>query len=687
MRLTPTWGVVLMLALAGVDAAYAQTAASAQRPAAFSQTTAPAVSATSVAPVLTSAAPASAAPASIDTAATRAIDPRDLSAYVDGLVDAGMQHDHIAGVTVAVVDREGPLLLRGYGISAQTPERPVSPERSLFRIGSVSKTFTYLLGLKLVDSGRIKLDAPVNDYLPAALKLADDGFKPVLVRHLFTHTAGYEDSAMGHLFTDRDTGLSTLDDYLIHHRPKRVREPGLHAVYSNYSVALLGALIAHVEGVDFDTLVERELLTPMGMTLSTFREPLPDSDPRHAPSQFNGLWSEGFQRSSGGFKRQAFEHVVQIAPAGGASSNAADMARYLRMLINGGQLDGAQILSPGQFARLNGEPLFRNAPGGTGFSYGFFKRRYGQIESLEHGGATSWFHTDFVAVPALGVGIFVSTNTDTARKFAAELPKKILEHFFVQARPVPLPAVVEHFDASRFVGEYFSERSNYTSAEKLLLNTSATIAPVGGGLLLTIDGDDTRWLPEGGLRFREAEGGGHMTFFADGQGKITRFASSAGHNVFARAGFFNGQNTLPMALGSAFCVSILVFVAAWLRRGRRQREHKHRDQPAARLTSAWMLFTAMTWIVFIAVFGFAVLRMLDNTTEAFYRFPGIWFTTALWLSPLAMLMTIVCAWRSVSVWRTREWKFWRKFRHTSVVAIYLFAAWVLWSWNLVGWKL
>ena len=231
----------------------------------------------------------------------RAIDAADLSAYVDGLVDAAMKRDGIAGVTVAVVDREGPLLLRGYGISKLEPRRGVDPEGTLFRIASISKTFTYLLGLQLVDAGKLDLDRPVNDYLPEALKLPDDGYPPVLVRHLFTHSAGYEDSAMGHLFVDRADRVLSTTEYLQRHRPRRVREPGAFAVYSNYSVALLGALVAHVSGTPFDSLVERQLLQPMGMRLTTFREPMPDRDPRDAGAAFEGRWSEGFKRAGGTF--------------------------------------------------------------------------------------------------------------------------------------------------------------------------------------------------------------------------------------------------------------------------------------------------------------------------------------------------------------------------------------------------
>jgi CubicO group peptidase (beta-lactamase class C family) len=635
----------------------------------------------------TKIAPSPSPSSSAPVAAPRAIDAADLSAYVDGLVEAGMHREGIAGVTVAVVDRQGPLLLRGYGIAELDSRRPVTPDRTLFRIASISKTFTYLLGLKLVDSGRLKLDAPVNDYLPDALKLPDDGFKPVLVRHLFTHAAGYEDSAMGHLFTDRSTGVLPLQTYLIEHRPVRVRAPETHAVYSNYSVALLGAVVAHVEGTDFETLAERRLFGPMGMNLTTFREPLPESDPRRVPPRFLGLWSQGFERKGGGFKAQKFEHIAQIAPAGGASSAAADMARYLRMMINGGTLDGVAVLSPSEFSRLQGEPLFRNAPNGPGFSYGFFKRRYGQVDSLEHGGATSWFHSNFVAVPALGVGIFVSTNTNTGRNFAAELPEKILARYFPQARPAGLPAKAEKFDATRFVGDYFSERSNFTTAEKLLLNTPAKIVPGPGGLTLIANGESSLWLPEDGLNFREAEGGGRMSFIVDQRGAIVGFASPFGHNVFDRAGFFDRTDSLLITLGVALAVSLLVLIGIWFGRRRRHRDHKHRDEASAQGTTILLRASALCWVVFIAVFGYALIEMSGDGTEAFYRFPGLWITIALWLSPLVMAMSLICVLRLPAVWRAREWTFWRKLRHSGAIAVYGLACWTLWVWNLVAWKL
>ena len=96
------------------------------------------------------------------------IDPGALKEFVDGVVRGYMKESGIAGVTVAVTDRDGPLLLRGYGIADSRHSRNVDPDSTLFRIGSISKTFTYVAAMQLVAARKLDLDAPVDRYLPAS---------------------------------------------------------------------------------------------------------------------------------------------------------------------------------------------------------------------------------------------------------------------------------------------------------------------------------------------------------------------------------------------------------------------------------------------------------------------------------------------------------------------------------------
>ena len=186
------------------------------------------------------AAPA-AAPAPPAAAATRSspgarlqpgqpIPPAELAAFVDGQVKAAMARDHIAGVTVSVVQNGQVLLKKGYGFASLSPRKPVDPDRTLFRLGSLSKTFTWIGLRKQAEAGRIRLDQPVNLYLPDYLRTPDQGFEqPMRVLDLMDHAAGFEDRILGHLFEEDADYVRPLETFwVLVHTPRPgelVRDP------------------------------------------------------------------------------------------------------------------------------------------------------------------------------------------------------------------------------------------------------------------------------------------------------------------------------------------------------------------------------------------------------------------------------------------------------------------------------
>src|SRR5690349_10513159 len=187
-----------------------------------------------------------------------------------------MDDKHIAGATVAIVQDGRVVLEKGYGFASFAPPRRVDPKTTLFRIGSISKTFTWIEVMRAVEAGKIDLDAPVNDYLPPGLKIRDDGFKePIRVRDLMTHSPGFEDRVLGVLFAARPKDLLPLDDFLARYRPRRVREPGEVSSYSNYGAGLAGAIVEQVNGAKWQDLIERDVIEPLHVTHITGREPYP----------------------------------------------------------------------------------------------------------------------------------------------------------------------------------------------------------------------------------------------------------------------------------------------------------------------------------------------------------------------------------------------------------------------------
>ena len=613
------------------------------------------------------------------------IAPAQLAEFVDGVVRAYMTKDGIAGVTVAVVDRNSDLLLRGYGNAAFDPPRDVDPASTLFRIGSISKTFTYLATLQLIEQGKLQLDAPINNYLPDKLKLLDDGHMPVKLWHLLSHTAGFEDSALGHLFKKSSKDVLTLDDYLLRYRPQRLREPETHAVYSNYSVALLGTIVAHVSGEPFEAYVEQHILAPLGMQHTTFREPLPASDTRHVDAALGKAWSHGFHRAAGGFKVEPFEYISALSPAGGGSSTAADMARYMRMLLNGGSLDGKTILPAASFDEL-GKISYRNGDKVGGIAHGFFRIPYGHYESLEHGGATLYFLSDLVVLPDAGIAVFVSTNTDSGREFATTLPRLIFEHFLADARPAALPQVPKDFAVSgqRFVGSYQNERRNYSTLEKFFtaIDSVVEVGITPDGYLVVSDGAQAkRYVQDGALSFRSVENDQHIQFFADATGRISGLAGAYGHTYSDRIGLLDAPSTFAqtMALLALTCIGVLLCV--WRRRALPIPRSSRRGAPSA---VAALVTATLAWLVFLATAVVALAQIGAGGSDIVFDYPTqpLRMTVALAYAAAGFTVLAVVLWPSI--WKVHYWSFWRKLRHTLVLLIMLASIAMLWYWNVLG---
>lgn len=589
-------------------------------------------------------------------------DDAQLAAFVDGAMATALEGDGIAGAVVAVVDRSRTRLLRGYGHAGFAPARAVDPETTLFRLGSVSKTFTYLAAMQLAEQGRLDLQAEVNRYLPADLQLPDDGWPAARVHHLLTHTAGFEDSALGHLFAFDADRARGLEDYLATHRPRRVRAPGQAAVYSNYSVGLLGAIVARVAAQPFETHVAASLFAPLGMQATRFSEP---ATPAEA-----GAWSQGFVRRNGHHVAQPFEIIASIAPAGSASGTGADMARYLRMLLGGGELDGVRVLGAATFEELSGVDV-RNADVVGGIANGFFRERYGRHESLEHGGATLWFHSNLVVLPDAGLGVFVSTNTDSGRQLARELPRRIVEFLRADARPLPPPAEPSDFAARAepYVGTYLSARRNFSTFEKMsvLLGGAVGVRVDGDALVVSGSGPSTRYVEESPLVFRAVDSGQRIAFQRAADGSIGGYAASYGHTVLERVGFIDAPSTFLAAIGLLVLTALGVLLCAW-RRSALPGKARIRDGRAAAFL---LIATAAGWIVAVVLLGIAVVGMAAAGGEIVVRHP----TSTLRIASLALhvvtVASLFCALVVPLAWRARGWGIGRRLRHTFVVLVFL----------------
>ena len=330
-------------------------------------------------------------------------DPALLESFFDGMMNDHLKSKHIAGAVVAVVKDGNIVLKKGYGYSDYENKRPVSPDSSLFRIGSISKTFTWIAVMQLAAQGKLNLDEDVNDYL-TDFRIPDGKGGPITLRNLMTHTPGFEDRLLG-IFGRDEKSIRPYGEILKEQLPERVRPSGVEMSYSNHGTGIAAYIVENVSGLKWNEYVEQNIIKPLGMDHTTFRQPLPD--------HLAGMVSKGYNYENGSLKEYGFE-FIPLAAVGGASSTADDMARYMITHLQLGRYNDISILDSASFSRIHGTE-FKASPFVSGIGLGIYELvNWNGIRTIGHGGDTFWFHSIMALIPEKNLGLFVSFNTQTA---------------------------------------------------------------------------------------------------------------------------------------------------------------------------------------------------------------------------------------------------------------------------------
>ena len=208
-------------------------------------------------------------------AAEPSLDDRaDLESFLDGVFKVGMEEHHVTGAVVTVVKDGQVLFAKGYGYQDVDKKSPVDPRTTLFRIGSTTKLLTWTAVMQLVEQGKLDLDADINRYLKGMQIPAAYG-KPITLRHILTHTAGFEEGFLGYLITNDPKDQLPISEALKKHMAARVRPPGEMSAYSNYGAALAGLIVEQVSGVPYNDYISQHIFEPLDMQFATVQEPAP----------------------------------------------------------------------------------------------------------------------------------------------------------------------------------------------------------------------------------------------------------------------------------------------------------------------------------------------------------------------------------------------------------------------------
>jgi len=514
---------------------------------------------------LTPAVPQTAAPVAPaapvqSPSTTPVLDAADVGAWLDGYFPAALKQGKIAGAQVVVVKDGQILFKKGYGYADVAAKTPMDPDRSLMRIGSTSKLFTWTAVMQLVEQGKIDLNADVNRYLD--FKITPKSGRAITMNDLMRHRGGFEEGLKDVLETDPKR-LKTNEAYLKENQRPMLFPAGEVPAYSNYGTSLAGYIVQRVSGEPFDDYIDRHILAPLQMEHTTFRQPL--------PAKLAGDASKGYTQSD--VAPNAFE-LITTAPAGSVSATASDMAHFMIAHLQGGRFGEGQILRP-ETAALMHSPAVQPPAGFDSMAHGFFHgHRNGQL-TIGHGGDTVVFHTDMNLLPEKGVGIFVSFNSrgENGAVYGARsrLFDLFMDRYFPAAEPKDPPAIAGaaghaqaiagRYESSRRVESGFIALFYLIQQEQVAANADGTIS------LGSVEGKTFReiepnlWREVGGTRqLLVSEVGGRRTIVDSTDPTSVLQAVPLARNSML--------NTLIAALSIlVLLVTGLVWpIGAWLRR-------------------------------------------------------------------------------------------------------------------------
>jgi CubicO group peptidase (beta-lactamase class C family) len=607
-------------------------------------------------------------------------DPATLEAFVDGVVEPLMRANGSPSGTVAIAHRGELLLAKGYGFEDLDEQVRVDPAQTLFRPGSVSKLFTWVSVMQLVEQGKLDLDADVNTYLET-FKIRDTFDEPITLRHIMTHTSGFEDGALGYLIIEDPDKSIPLRDAMERYQPARVNPPGKQTSYSNYATALAGLIVQNVSGVPFADYVRQNIFEPLGMEHSTFVEPLPEP--------LAGHMATSYAVEAGGFDEKPFEIITSFAPAGALSATATDMVRFGEAMLNGGELDGRRILEARTVEQMLAR-AFSHDERLMGMALGFYEEEMNGIRLVGHGGDTQWFHSYLCIDRAHDLTFFVSFGGTGGSPVRTAFTPAFYDEFFPRDEPRPEPPEDFAERAGKYAGTYAFWRSNFSTIEKVLgLSGAVQVAPTPDNTLaVSFAGTAKQYAEVEENLFREMSPNislisgispAKLAFQQNGDGEITGFVMDGLP--------FMSLRRLPLVATPAFNFallgfSMLVFVA--VAAGRWYRRAAIRTEPAANRTAINGAFIASLANLLVVITGAVVLMIVQD--RLFTEIPAL-FKAWLLLPIIATAAGLYLLVRAVLVWRNGVLPgTWARLRFTVVTACALFMCWFYYYWNILGFQ-
>jgi len=577
-----------------------------------------------------------------------------LPAFIDATVPELMEQQHVLGTAVVVVHDGRVVFARGYGNARLDSRAPVDPARTGFRIGSVTKAFTAVAALQLAETGRLDLRQDVRTYA------SDVRLRYGTTTHqLLTHTAGLDERFAG-AYASAPEHLEPLSVHLRRFTPPQVFQPGTTSSYSNYNYALAGLIVERLAGRTYDQYIAERILAPLGMRQTTAQQPPP-------PALGRAL-ARGYKWIDGHHEPIAYTYT-RAAPAGGITTTAADMGRFMLALLGDGSVDGERILSP-QSIRTMFACQYTPDRRIPCIAYGLSHRASRGERLLTLGGTLGDQASLMVLAPAHKLGFFVASNALPG--VGDFLFEPAMTHLFGPSVPVPPPVPIPDAlrRAERFAGVYRAYRRAGYEMSAIRGLTPMIQRRVSVDRDGAIRWQGRRWVEVEPLVFRSVDSDDYIVFREDSRGDVSGVAGYERIRWWEHA---------PVHLG-LLLLCLLTFVSYLVLMGVRAVRRPWGMPAGGSVARTCAVFIALTNLAFVAGLA-AVFRTLGSTTP-------LPLPIVAWLClPLASLVvTTPLPAFAAKAWREGWWNRSERLLYVALTAAALAFMAFLNYWNLLGFR-
>ena len=340
-----------------------------------------------------------------------------------------MQDKKLPAFSIALVDDQQIVWAQGFGYANPDKKIPATAE-TVYRIGSVSKLFTDIGVMQLVERGKLDLDAPIQKYLPD-FHPRNPFHTEITLRQLMSHRAGLlREPPVGNYFDPSELSLAAMVSSL--NETTLVYPPETHTKYSNAGVAVVGYVLEKQSGQPFASYLQHAVLEPMGLGDSAFQPEL----------RLMRNLAKAYMWSYDGRVFQAPTFELGMAPAGCMYSTVLDLGKFLSVLFNAGRGANGQVLKSETLEKM-WTPQFAKPGQSSPYGLGFRLAELDGHREVEHGGAIYGFATQLAGLPDEKLGVVAVTTMDSANAVANHVAEIALRLMLAAKQGKPLPEIEE----------------------------------------------------------------------------------------------------------------------------------------------------------------------------------------------------------------------------------------------------